>query len=395
MVKKIVLSTLVTVSVMAGKVDIKPQDINSTVKNYFTEVQNYGVKNGGWLILNRKIEPTGETFITKLTKEKSSSTSENTYDDLIGLSFQNDINYTTTTYKGVSTLIDIPRDNLDKNDTLVIDDILKRKLIVINSDYSITNHIYNLSFKDINETINNTIVKIDGVKVRGFYDKTKPLEEVVDLSIKNIDIKFLAKSLLGEYFKLNDLSIKTKTDKKDKSIDLEYEVSLGLLNSNMGGKHSLIDKAHFNIKVGNLDAKVYEELEYIGSKNPELIDDKKIEELTNKLLLSKGLFIEIKDFSFNNIVDNKNIMGSMKITAKVSLDNVKSSAKQISLNPMLALSFLNIDARIELSKDMLNTIMKDPRAMMLAMLPPKKEKDKTVYVIHYSKGKLSINGQQL
>ena len=395
MVKKIVISTLITVSAMASISQNRPIDVNQTVKDYFTEVAVYGAKNGGWVIKNRKIEPNGETFVSILTKEKNISNADDTYDDLIGLSFQNDINYTKETYSGISTLIDFPRHNLDKNETVLMEDIIKRKLIVLNSDYSITNHIYNISLQDINETLNNTIVKIDSVKLSGFYDVEQPLKERVNLSVKSINLKPLDKKLLGEYFKLNNLSINTKTDKKGKVIDLEYEVSVDLLDSNVDNQHSLIENAHLKIKVGNLDAKIYKELEDMGSKNPELINDKKIEELSNKLLVSKGLFIEIIDFNFNNLVDNKNIMGSTKITAKVSLDNVKNSAKEISINLILALSFLNIDAKIELSQEMLTTIMKDPRAMMLAMLPPKKEKNKTVYVIHYSKGKLTINGQKL
>ena len=395
MINKIVLSTLTTVIVMAGASSSMYTDVNQTVKDYFTKVESHGVKNGGWIIKNRKTEAIGETFISLLTKDKNIKSGDDTYDDFIGLSFQNDINYTTNSYRGVSTVIDFPRNNLDKNEAIVIDTIIKKKLIVLNSDYSITNHIYNLSLQDINETLNNTIIKIDGAKVDGFYDVAQPLKERVNLSVKSIDFRPLAKELLGEYFTLKNLTINTKTDKKGEVIDLEYEVSIDLLDSKVHKKYSLIENAHFHIKIGNLDAKIYEELEELGSQNPELINKNKIDELSNKLLVSKGLFVEIIDFSFNNLINNKDIMGSTKITAKVSLDNVKNSAKEIASNPILALSFLNLDAKIELSKDMLNIIMKDPRAVMLAMLPPKQEKDKTVYVIHYSKGKLSINGQKL
>jgi len=392
MLRKIVLSILVTASLMANSPKVKTIDVNQTVMEFITDVEADSKKNGGWLIKDRNISLNGESFISILSKYKSG---DDTYDELIGLTFKNDVNYTKDSYRAVSTLVDYPVSDLDKNETASIKKIIDNKLVVLKSDYSVTNHQYNLSLNDINETLNNTKVKISGVTLNGFYDINKPLNENAKMSIKSIDFTPLAKQFLGEYFRLNNLVIDTKTAKRDKVVDLKYKVSIDLVDFNDTKRRSLVEKANLDIKIGNLDASIYEELEELGSQNPALIDDKKIEELSNRLLLSKGLFIEIVDLSSTKLVDKDNKMGSTKVRVKVSLDDVKSSSKAILINPALALSFLNVDAKIELSQEMLTTIMKDPRAMMLAMFPPKKEKNKTVYVIKYSKGKLVVNGFKL
>jgi len=392
MIKKVVLSTLVTVSIFANTQTIKSIDVNKTVQDYISAVKNNGLKDGGWIIKDRKIGERGESFISYLSKDKND---KDNYKELIGATFQNDINYTKDSYKGVSTLIDFPVKDLDKNETQLVNDIIKNKLIVINSDYSSTNHKYNISLKDINRTLNNTKIKTQGINLTGLYDINNPMTNHSQISIKNIDILPLGKKVLGEYLNLENLTIESQSEKKDKIINLEYKISMNMLDSNISNKHSLVDKLNLHIKIANLDAKVYEELEELSSKNPSLISDKEIDRLISKLISSKGLFIEIVDFSVNNIIDDKKIMGSTKITAKVSLDDIKNNAKFIASNPMMALSFLNLETRIELSQEMINTIMRDPRAMMLAILPPKKENNKTIYVIKYSKGKLNINGQKL
>ncbi|SFV57572.1 hypothetical protein MNB_SV-9-679 [hydrothermal vent metagenome] len=392
MIKKVVLSTLVTVSIFANTQTIKSIDVNKTVQDYISAVKNNGLKDGGWIIKDRKIGERGESFISYLSKDKND---KDNYKELIGATFQNDINYTKDSYKGVSTLIDFPVKDLDKNETQLVNDIIKNKLIVINSDYSSTNHKYNISLKDINRTLNNTKIKTQGINLTGLYDINNPMTNHSQISIKNIDILPLGKKVLGEYLNLENLIIESQSEKKDKIINLEYKISMNMLDSNISNKHSLVDKLNLHIKIANLDAKVYEELEELSSKNPSLISDKEIDRLISKLISSKGLFIEIVDFSVNNIIDDKKVMGSTKITAKVSLDDIKNNAKFIASNPMMALSFLNLETRIELSQEMINTIMRDPRAMMLAILPPKKENNKTIYVIKYSKGKLNINGQKL
>jgi hypothetical protein len=65
------------------------------------------------------------------------------------------------------------------------------------------------------------------------------------------------------------------------------------------------------------------------------------------------------------------------------------------MNPLMALSSVKVDAKIELSKEMLRAIMKDKRAGLLAILPSKEVDGKIVYVIKYGKGKLTVNGQAL
>ncbi len=387
MFKGIIIATLLLTGALA-------EDMNLTVQKYVDTIETEGLKNGGWVITDKKRSLLGESFVATVAKSKlDANASYEEYQQLIGLSFSNDINYTTSTISTVSTLINFPSKDLDKNETAVIKNIIDKKLFVLRGEYSLRNHLYSLSFNDLNESFPEANISTKNIKLSGYYDQNNSDKEQNSFTIESLELVGTNKVLMGEYFIIKNLLLDSQTLSQKDTIDLTYKTSLGFVDSNLSGNHSKAEKVNVDIKIANVNKKSYRILEKLGGENPEQITAKELESLGLNIAMSKNLSIDINDISIASLITNSKNMGSAKIDGKISLDIDPKNAQLVALNPLMALASLKVDASIELSKEMLAMIMKDPRAMMLAFLPPKEKNGNVVYKITYSSGKLIINGQ--
>jgi len=389
MFKSIVIVTLLLTGVIAQN-----QDMNLTVQKYIDEIETDGVKNGGWVITQKKRSPIGESFIATLTPSKTddNQTYEG-YPELVGLSFVNDINYTTTSLSSVSTLTEFPTKDLDENETLVVKSILDKKLIVLRGDYSLEDYLYSLKLDDINSSVDDVNITTKDIKLSGYYDYNSTQKEINGLSIDTLEILPTDKEFFGDYFRVKNMFMEFSTQTQDDTITVSYKTSVELLDSNLSGEHSKAVDANLDIQIINMDEESYRTFEKLSGENPQEITSKELETLGSNLLTSKDLAIEINDLSIASLINQGTDMGSAKIDAKISLDIDPKNKKLITLNPLMALSYLKVDASIELSKEIVALLTKDPRAMMLAFLPPKEKDGNMVYEILFNNNKLTINGQ--
>jgi hypothetical protein len=385
MFRSILVAMLLAVVAMA--------DMNTTVQNYVDEIEIEGVKEGGWIIENKKRTMQGESFTTTFTKYKVDANSTED-DELVGTSLSHDINYTTTDLKVVSTLTNIPTKGLDKNETALIKDIINKKLVVLRGDYSLTNHLYNISIDDINESLSSLDIYSKDIKSYGYYDSNSSLKEETNFHIASLEIVPKLKGTIGNFLHIRDLSILSNVVTKGDIVNLSYKTSANLVDFNDTMSYSKLEKLNIDIDIVNIDADSYHKLQELSNANPDTIDLSKVESLGVDIVSSKGLVIDIKDISIESLISENKEIGSAKIDAKISIDIDPKSAKLISINPLMALSFIKVNANIELSKTMMAYLMRDPRAMMLAMLPPKEKDGKIIYKIEYANSKLVINGQK-
>lgn len=276
-----------------------------------------------------------------------------------------------------------------------IEKILEQKAIVAYSQYSLKDHIYTSSLKDINVTVDDVSIVTKGVEAKGHYDPSKSLKNDSELGIASVELTPHGKKFKGEYFKLENFKATTNIETSGDSLSLNYTVSLKLLDANADKKRSKIEDFNIDMTIANLNLDAYEELEKYGKENTSSeIDDVKLQALSIKLLSHKDVNIEIKDLRIANLITKGEQMGGLNVKAKFSLDDKQDVAKMMAISPLMALSALKADVKIELSKDMMKAIMKDKRAGMLTMLPPKIDGDMIVYEIKYTQGKLTINGQK-
>lgn len=394
MFKKVLLTSVLTSFALAQT--ITPSS-NSDVKAHIQkeiDYMNKSYKEYGVSIKNRKSSLNSESYsivASPIIIDKNISIDSL---GLAGLKINNDMNYTTDGYNSTMYITALPEDmNLTKDEQKLLNHLVKDKIIEIYTNYNIKTKEFKTTLKDINETIPEANIEVSGINIDGFYDIDRPEKQIVNISIADLNIN--SKEKKGEYLILKNAFIKTESVLNKDAYDVVYKTNVELLNSNLDGKYLNIEKANIDVKIGNIDTKAYEEISILVQENPNIgLEDPKFQALIGTII-SKGVFLEIEDLSAVNIIDDKKAVGGFKINVKLTIDKDPKIAQLILDNPMMALSSLNLDARIELSKSNYNTILKTPRGAMLAMLPPKQEKENFVYTIKYSKSKLLVNGMPL
>ncbi len=401
MVRSIFVASALSVSAMAlGDAGAVNTDVKSEIKKFLDEAAKSGETEGGWIVQDRKSTPDSESFILKFTKYKGDSNDTDGYsqddEDLIGLAIRNDIKYDGDNIHGNSLLIAAPDSvNKEKQKKEVFDKLIEKKSIELITDYNTKDYTYNVAFKDIDDLVGKATLKVKNAKINGVYDPNDVVKRAVTISVDSVDATPVVKELLGEYFRVNNFKIDASTKAKDKMIDLTYAITLDGLDANVSKETMVAKGFNFSITLGNVDKASYEAIEKFGQEhpNPTPEDQQKILELATKLLTSKGLFVEISNLGIDSLVVKGKDMGNARIHAKANLEDNPEVLQMIAISPMMAISALEVDAKIELSKEMLAALMQDPRAAMLGMLPPKEENGKVVYVVKFAKGKLSVNGQ--
>ena len=400
MLKKLIVSSLITtISILADGNVITPKEPQSDVKAHIqkeVDFINKSYKEYGFSVKDRKIEKESQSYSLVASPIQIDKNSSVDSFGISGLSIKNDINYTADGYNSTTYLTSLPKDmNITKDEQILLNKLIKDRVIEVYTNYNIKTKKFITKLKDINQTLPEMNVKVSGINIDGLFDIDRPEKQIVNLSISNLDFRATAKEFKGEYLTIKNLFIKTDSILNKNTYDIIYKNGTELLDFNLDGDSLKIEKANLDIKIGNIDAKSYEEISNLVQENPNIgFENPKFQALIGTVI-SNGLFIEINDLSALNIIDNKKAVGGFKISLKVTLDSDPKMAKLISANPMMALSALNLDARVELSKENYSTILKTPQGAMLAMLPPKKAKKNFVYTVKYSKNKLTVNGMPL
>jgi len=402
MVKSIIVASALSVMAMgeAGSVGAVKTDVKTEIKKLLDEAVATGSQAGGWIVEDRKSTPESENFTLRLTKVKGDQNATAEYgsndEDLIGIAFDNEIEFDDDTIHSSSVLSQAPVSaTSDPKRKAIFDKLIEKESIELLTDYNTQDYSYNIALKDIDDLVGEATLKVKNAKISGLYDPNDVLKRGMSLGVESIDATPVSKELLGEFFRLNNFKVDAKAKAKGEMIDLTYTIALESLDANIS-KETLTAKGFmFSLTLGNVDKASYEAIEKFGQEHPTPTpeDQQKLIELSTKLLTSKGIYVEITNFDIASLVLKGSDMGSAKIHAKAKLEDNPEVIKMIAISPMMALSALDVDAKIELSKEMLTVLMQNPQAAMLAMLPPKEENGKVVYEIKFSKGKLSVNGQ--
>jgi len=406
MLKSVIITAIIATTLFGqtGK-DTNSSSITNLkvyISETIDELEREQNKTSDWLIVDRKKSDIGESFTTKansLTQENNKTQptqDDSNHSSLGGLAFSHDINYSKDDFNGITTLMSMPDDgDFNKSQKEEIDKIVKSKAVVLYSRYNLKDHLYTLSLKDVNIVLNEVSVVTKGIAGKGYYDPNNSLKNESEFNIASTELTPLSTLYKGEYFKLDTLKTTTNIETNGNKLSLNYTISLKLLDANASNELSKIEDFNIDMTIANLNLEAYQELENYGREHTSSdIDDEKLQALSLKLLSHKDINIEIKDLHIGNLITRGEKMGGLRIKAKFSLDGKQDVAQMMAINPLMALSALNADARVELSKDAMKRIMKDKRAGLLAILPSKIENDMIVYDIKYTKGKLTINGQQ-
>ena len=390
MFKKVIIVSMVSVLALAESSSVK-----ANIEKYIDDIVASQDKVGGLIITNRVKKGNHESFLATVKGDsKSNRYDSGPSEDLNGLAIENNIEYAENSMHSTSVVVALPKNIHTPKEAM--DKIIKDKVFTLVSDYNTKDYKFSTRLKDIDTDLAKVAVVTKDIAVTGTYNPNDIFGQDSSVVVGMVNLIPKEKRYKGDNVLVKGLDISSKSVKNGDKLDMKTHISLDSVDTNIMKKITDIKNFNLDTTIGNLDIAIYKELVAIIEKSPEdYFEDPKFMDLGIKLLSAKGVFISIDDLSVDNLMLNNQKMDKGKITAKVSLKHSPELAKMIAMSPFMAISALEVTARVELSKDMYGAVMKDKRAFMLGMFPKKEEKGNIVYVISFKDGKLTINGQVL
>ena len=424
----------------AGSAQITKEIKNQVNRELVTLEQN------GFAIQNREIKESEEHFVIafddprKIVAFFATQGAQMNIEDasaLKGLRIGVDAKYLNDTYSALSLDIyplnlptSITELDMNKEDKLAIDqlnNILKKKALLVHVDFNKLLSSFKGHLKDIHETLqgeHEVKFNIEGVTFEGDIDKEKISR--LDQKLKHItfEAKGEAQALFSEltshykrtgpnsydstsgYFVKNILL--TGINGKSKvlvSIDNMSGDSVTSIKNNLAkssikataskvqleadGEKSLLEGIIFNFNIKNLDMLALKKLEKADVNN-----EADINRLLQELI-SKDISMKIQNLEIKKIEAEGKSMDGFALTANIDIDKSLNLAA-LKTNPMAALNAVNIKSKIVLSSELFSLVAKQPKAIILMMfIEPLKINGKKVYEVELKNGSLSVNGKPM
>lgn len=261
------------------------------------------------------------------------------------------------------------------------------------SPTKVTSKLDKFGFKADNDD-ENIIFEMDNITTESTFKSKHSYKSTVD-----------AKSF---YFKINDFRQNVEFDSKDFSLVMATDTSAdkikGHVETNLKEMELKATQGAINIKdfnhalyISDVDKTSYEALEAIINKAKDgliPVDEVALQESLVELLL-KGVQIDLKDLSIGSIIiDNKDLK-SIKLKAKIIVKPTHSNNTDLEYVMLLIEENISIDARLEVSKEIVEYISAQAPLAGLAVMYAKDEGDKYVFDIKFTNDGLSINGKPL
>ncbi len=405
------------------------------------------IEQNGFAVQEREIKEKEEHFvlsfddpekIRKFFKQQGSELAPEDAKALSGLKIGVDLKYLNDTYSALSVELyplnlppaminDPDLDASDKAFIVQLNDMLKRKALLVHVDFNKMLSNFKGFVKDIDETFSvetAVTLTLKGATFKGTIedDRINTLVQYIknirilagdelDIKLSNLksDYVLTGKSLYDSTYKysIENIHINGKQDTDTfsitlKSIEGDNETAVAndlastkiklniadLIFMENDQKTRLIHTV-FSFNISGLDMKILKELENIDIEN---------EEETNRLiqaLISNGVTMEIPAFEVKKLEYKGEEMDGFSLTSSFEV-NKSANFAAIQANPFAALSAVNAKTKIVLSEALFTLIAQDPRAMMLAMIiQPQVVNGKKVYAVELKDGKLTVNGKPM
>jgi len=407
------------------------------------------IEKSGFAIQEREIKAQEEHFVivvddpkkivTFLQKQGSDVTVEDVQ-SLTGTRIGVDLKYLNDTYSALSADVyplNFPpsiakADDLNETDKIFIealDEMMKRKALLVHMDFNKLLSSFKGYVKDINETIqaeDTFTMEMAGATFEGTIKDDRI--ETMSQNIKNLTMAIKGEStlylsletlknryehsgpsqydtrseysiarlkIMGENKKdsfdadIKGISGSNITEVKEKLASNKIRMDISELSlKNRLGK-TAFKQTSFAFNIDKLDMEVLKKLEET---------DRKDKAATNQLiqaLISKGITMEIPLFEVKKLTYKDQEMDGFSLSSFFEINKTADLAA-IQANPFEALSAINTKTKITLSDALFALIAQQPQAMMIAMLiQPKVINGKKVYEIELKDGKFSVNGSPL
>lgn len=303
-----------------------------------------------------------------------------------------------------------------------IDQMLKDKVLFIHIETDYTGSAFNGYVKDISETLKNQIaieLTLQGYTFSGELkdERVTKFKQSLDEShlqigneinrhISGMESSYvLTGATVYDY--VSDYSIeKIEIDEapmvtlvvNNIFLHANSEVENGLATETLNAKIddiNIFTQAEkirmkyvvLDMNVSNIDVVAFEKLQQTKRKN-----EKEYDALI-ETLVSKNMHVEIPMLSAEQVVLHEKEMGGLSLQANLDVDQ-SLDIYRLGINPKHLLDKVNGEIHLSMSKELLDMIKKDPKAMLTYMMyRPKRALGQRIYHIRIGHGDLKINGK--
>ena len=319
---------------------------------------------------------------------------------------------------------------LTEEDKALIDqlnEMLRRKAILVHIDFNKMLSSFKGYVKDINETLmlkEKTVITLKGDSFKGEIKEDRitamdqkieqiglVMGEVLALHIEESKSDYVlnGKTLYDSHYGFTVKNVTLQAKVKEMPIEMHFSeisgedttaVTDNLASNSMklkvtsaaindGSTETKLMGSTFSFKISNLDMDILKQIDAT-----DVNDTEKINTLVQSLL-SKGIKMEIPTLEVKRLVYLGQEMDGFTITSSFAVNkNIDLAAAKE--NPLALLSALNSKTKIILSDALFALIAQQPQAMLLAMfIQPKVVNGKKIYELEFKEGKLTVNGSPL
>ena len=317
-----------------------------------------------------------------------------------------------------------------------IEAFLFNKGLLCHIEYELISRKFSGYLKDIteNHTLQNNakvIANVKGVTFTGVGDLLTPSS--LEVVAKTIDIKFLNEEEMSIFLKnlsalssiqekisslsfleVDTLAVHLKRLNQDKQ-SLEVSKIFINISSNTQGKEAEIhtkfsfDKmqAHlknldinasflnYDLRASHMDNESFEVLRNLVSQARTSNSVKLNAKIKNSFInvLSKGIKVDIVDFSIKTIVLNNEDIKGFTIASKIDMEEDSSLVAKMMLSPLLILGNIDFDVQSSISQKILHRVIRSSSLLFFIQRYTKRDKEEVKFDVSYRQGNLKVDGK--
>ena len=220
---------------------------------------------------------------------------------------------------------------------------------------------------------------------------------ITSAEFKNIE--FLINGTMQDLnVSIDDVKVNASSNDQGKTAELNSKTSIKEMQFSSDEMAFNFKGLDLNMALSKLDKKRYEELRLLIATNSNLNSPVSQRELQSSMfnLLEKGLVFDIANLSLKNIKTKKfGDLKGFKIKSKFTFKEDAALKQKVQISPLLALTDMNIETKIRISKEIYTQILKN-RSMVAHLLKyVKVDNDDYIFDISLIDSKIIVNGKAL
>ena len=226
--------------------------------------------------------------------------------------------------------------------------------------------------------------------------------ESVNTYITSVDIEKTLVSLKGTANDVNismeSLRANASSNEQGQSTQINSKTSIKSLEFSSEQVTFNMEKFNFDVALSGLDKKEYTNFTQLLSQNNTMMTTASTSALQTSAmtLLSKGIVLEIADFSLEEFSKNKDdSIKGFDIKSNFTFKEDKDLVQKMRLSPLMVIPNISVESEIRISKEMYTKLEKNNFILARLNGYEKEDGDDYIFSFKFIDAKVSVNGKSL